>query len=535
MKVLYFEDNSLCYTLHENNLQDTEIICLNDNQFSNFKNNKIKDRVFNFFPLFEEDLTQVTLGRWISTYAMYDKVETPFKEMLGGEKNVVFIIGLDEYRSDMVINLHPFKTIADWAIEQGANVHLLLTFHENFTDDNYKAVLRLLPDVNKYATIALYNLTDEASRAKKFWQNMIIKDNSKEYVERYHRMQAACYETAREFSSILRKIPNDSVCDGITYLYNHRKKHYEAYIFDEDDLAGANADPIASIIEEIAPHDGKSMCNRLRTLRDMYAKKYSFKHEESECNHEGACSGTCRQCDAYAKDLYFAIRKRLMASQKLKNTKRGSALNGTEKDVKLPVCCISRLRDGSDGNGIRTLIITHKCPLRCKYCINKEALKKFPASHQLGVDELFNKVSCDLLYYKMTGGGITFGGGEPLLYAEFIRIFARSSMVKLNIIVETSLNVPQENVAMLTSVVNDWIIDIKDMNPQIYSDYTGKTNDNVISNLQYLLQHFSAEHIHIRVPRIPEFNTDLDINNSVNALKKMGIKHISVFDYVVKG
>lgn len=38
-------------------------------------------------------------------------------------------------------------------------------------------------------------------------------------------------------------------------------------------------------------------------------------------------------------------------------------------------------------------------------------------------DALFDMVKIDDLYFRATGGGVTFGGGEPLLHAGFLSSF----------------------------------------------------------------------------------------------------------------
>ena len=94
------------------------------------------------------------------------------------------------------------------------------------------------------------------------------------------------------------------------------------------------------------------------------------------------------------------------------------------------IMTISRLRMASDGTGVSTLIVFYGCPLRCYYCINdlcherEEYSSLFPADRgAYSPEALLEKVRVDDVYFKMTGGGVVFGGGEPLLQADFIRAF----------------------------------------------------------------------------------------------------------------
>ena len=94
----------------------------------------------------------------------------------------------------------------------------------------------------------------------------------------------------------------------------------------------------------------------------------------------------------------------------------------------------------------------------------------------------YEEVRKDELYFLASCGGVTFGGGEPLLQSEFIRQFRQLCGPEWRITVETSLNVPQQNVEELISIIDNYIIDIKDMNNNIYQRYTGKNNENVLGN-----------------------------------------------------
>ena len=103
---------------------------------------------------------------------------------------------------------------------------------------------------------------------------------------------------------------------------------------------------------------------------------------------------------------------------------------------------------------------------------------------------------------------------------------------KWRINIESSLNVPNVFVEVIERAVDHWIVDIKDMNPTIYKAYTGKDNDSVIRNLQYLINKNAK--ITVRVPIIPGFNTESDVEKSILTLQQMGIKDIERFTYTIK-
>lgn len=196
---------------------------------------------------------------------------------------------------------------------------------------------------------------------------------------------------------------------------------------------------------------------------------------------------------------------------------------------------LSRHRIGVDGAGVTTLVAFHSCPLSCKYCLNPQALSANGVWKSVTPEELYRTVKQDDLYFRATGGGVTFGGGEPLLSCKEILHFHKicidnGKRWKINI--ETSLNVQDTFVRVLENIVDYWIVDIKDMNPTIYKTYTGKDNEQVIKNLQHLIDRKAI--IKVRVPLIPMFNTELDVQKSITILHKMGIIDIDRFTYIIK-
>lgn len=191
---------------------------------------------------------------------------------------------------------------------------------------------------------------------------------------------------------------------------------------------------------------------------------------------------------------------------------------------------ISRLRFDTDGPGIRTLVPLSGCHLDCAYCINSK-LRNPSFGEEYSPEKLLEQVRIDDIYFMASGGGITFGGGEPLLHSEFIRCFREISPAGWNIAVETSLNVPEEDVKRLIGIVDRWIIDIKELDPARYLEYTGESSERVTSNLNLLEERGCASRILVRIPRILGLNTLQDIMRSARQLKACGFE-TEVFDYV---
>ena len=205
-----------------------------------------------------------------------------------------------------------------------------------------------------------------------------------------------------------------------------------------------------------------------------------------------------------------------------------------QSEITAPFIAINRHRLTTDGEGVTTLVGFHGCPLHCEYCLNAQCLQADGVWCRLTPGELYSEVEIDDLYFVATGGGICFGGGEPLLRSDFIKAFAEIMNPEWKLTIETSLNVPLENVKAIASLVQMWYVDIKDMNPDIYKAYGCKENKQVVSNLQWLAANGYADKVIIRLPLIPEYNTDEDRQRSQQQLENMGFTNFDKFNYIVR-
>ena len=206
----------------------------------------------------------------------------------------------------------------------------------------------------------------------------------------------------------------------------------------------------------------------------------------------------------------------------------------------VPVFGIRRHRMGTDGKGVTTLVAFMHCPLRCKYCLNNQChgsiyqeddgtLRK--DIRMLTPGKLYDIVRKDDLYFQTTGGGICFGGGEPALRADFICEFAKLCGKQWKITIETSLTAPPGHLSKLASVADKWFVDVKDMNPDIYKRYTGSVSQ-IRENLMLLKEKVPVDKITVKVPHIPDFNSNEDVKASIRELNRMGFKDIREFQYI---
>ena len=204
---------------------------------------------------------------------------------------------------------------------------------------------------------------------------------------------------------------------------------------------------------------------------------------------------------------------------------------GSVRSPLYPLLALSRHRMEIDGAGVTTLVAGAGCPLSCAYCINKSLLLQAPTF--ITAEELYEKARVDDLYFRATGGGLCFGGGESLLHMDFYEAL-RPLCPDWSFTAETCLNLPPETLRRATAIFDAFIIDVKTLDPAIYERYTGKTQGPLLENLRWLAANVVPARLHVRVPLIPGYNDEADQERSEAALREMGLTHIERFPYVIR-
>ena len=185
----------------------------------------------------------------------------------------------------------------------------------------------------------------------------------------------------------------------------------------------------------------------------------------------------------------------------------------------------------TDGTGIRTLIGTYGCPLRCKYCLNPQSWDGRSKPSLYTPTQLYEKVRIDSLYFQTTNGGITIGGGEPLLYMPAIKSFASLCPDTWSLWTETALNVDQELVESASKVFDHFVVDIKTLDAEIYKEYTGRDLKQSLDNLLYLQSVVGSDRITVRIPLIPGYTDVASQEKSTKELVSLGFADLDTFTY----
>lgn len=186
---------------------------------------------------------------------------------------------------------------------------------------------------------------------------------------------------------------------------------------------------------------------------------------------------------------------------------------------------------GVDGPGIRTVIFLKGCPLRCEWCQNPEAqesaaenlfyaencikcgycdqgcysLARQTAGQYYAPPELARLILRDKIFYQVSSGGVTFSGGEPLMFVEYL--YETAQILKqenIHIAVETCGYFNFQSVEKtLLPLIDLFLFDIKLMDPIRHQIVTGKSNDLIIRNFKRLCD--SGIKVIPRVPLIPGY------------------------------
>ncbi len=204
----------------------------------------------------------------------------------------------------------------------------------------------------------------------------------------------------------------------------------------------------------------------------------------------------------------------------------------------------------NDGDGIRTTVFFKGCPLRCIWCHNPEGLSPTPELYiktngckKCGLckkacahedckpygrclhicpldlvstagkiytsDELAEKLLSGSAIYKSTDGGITLSGGEPLLQADFAYELLLKLRGKVHRSIETSGYAETNIFKKVISECDFIFMDIKLAKDDEHIRYTGKSNEKILKNLEWLKK--SGIPHTFRTPLIPGI-TDTDEN-----------------------
>ena len=140
-----------------------------------------------------------------------------------------------------------------------------------------------------------------------------------------------------------------------------------------------------------------------------------------------------------------------------------------------------------DGPGIRFVVFTQGCPMRCLYCHNPDTWS-VENNQQVSVSSILAQYESVKEFCK---GGITVTGGEPLLQIDFVtELFKAFKEKNIHTALDTSgvLFNPQNTAKIdeLLKYTDLVLLDIKHISEEEHIKLTTHSNKNILAFAQYL-------------------------------------------------
>jgi pyruvate formate lyase activating enzyme len=132
------------------------------------------------------------------------------------------------------------------------------------------------------------------------------------------------------------------------------------------------------------------------------------------------------------------------------------------------------LSTGVDGPGTRMTLFMAGCGMRCQYCQNPDTWRMRDGVRHT-VDEVMERVTRYATIMKVTGGGLTVSGGEPLLQAKFVmNVFKRCNDLGIHTALDTAGLLGSRLSDDDLNYVDLTLLDIKSGLPETYQRVTGR-------------------------------------------------------------
>ena len=125
-----------------------------------------------------------------------------------------------------------------------------------------------------------------------------------------------------------------------------------------------------------------------------------------------------------------------------------------------------------DGPGLRFVAFLSGCLLRCQYCHNPDTWHK-RNGHPVTVSRAMREIGKYANVLKISKGGVTLSGGEPMVQRPFVtRIFRRCKELGLHTCIDTSGRMGDRMTDRDLEDIDLHLLDIKSGDPAIYEKVT---------------------------------------------------------------
>lgn len=125
-----------------------------------------------------------------------------------------------------------------------------------------------------------------------------------------------------------------------------------------------------------------------------------------------------------------------------------------------------------DGPGVRYIIFTQGCPLRCRYCHNPDSFK-MKSGQLVASGTLLDEIQQSADFLRRANGGVTISGGEPLVQADFVASILRGCKeMNLHTALDTSGHLGAAATDAMLADTDLVLLDIKSFDPATYRRVT---------------------------------------------------------------
>jgi len=129
------------------------------------------------------------------------------------------------------------------------------------------------------------------------------------------------------------------------------------------------------------------------------------------------------------------------------------------------------------------------------------------SGEEMSVEQIMAAIEKERVFFEQSGGGVTFSGGEPLMFSGFlIKLLDECGSRNIHRVVDTSGFSKKETLLEVAKRTDLFLFDLKMMDDEKHKKYTGISNNQILENLKALAE--TGADINIRIPLIKGVNDD---------------------------
>ncbi|WP_342388204.1 pyruvate formate-lyase-activating protein [Salinicoccus bachuensis] len=188
-----------------------------------------------------------------------------------------------------------------------------------------------------------------------------------------------------------------------------------------------------------------------------------------------------------------------------------------------------------DGPGLRYVLFTQGCVLRCLFCHNPDTWKMRGAARVVTAEEMVEEIRPYIPYFKASGGGVTVSGGEPLLQMPFLtELFKALKAEGIHTCIDTSAGCANDSETFtngmeeLLKYTDLVLLDLKHIDNEKHIHLTKRPNTHILKFAEMLSERHQPIWVrHVLVPGLTDDAEDLiklgRFINSLNNVEKFEI------------